>query len=146
MYRDVPEDTLARPSVAGRSGVGYLARAVPEATIVGVRARARSRSRVSQSTPARAVEFFEFDRPAIAPRSHRSNTAPDRSLRSVSAHHDVAGRKRAAALAGASPRVPEPAITGMPGGKGALEEALAEIAPKHGFFLQPQARARIAVA
>ena len=45
----------------------------------------------------------------------------------------VAGRKRAAALVGRVPIwSPELAITGKPGGKGALEEALAQTAPKHG--------------
>jgi hypothetical protein len=42
---------------------------------------------------------------------------------------EVAGRRRAAALAGRVPTwSPELAITGRPGGKGALEEALAQTA------------------
>ncbi len=46
---------------------------------------------------------------------------------------EVAGRKRAGALAGRVPTwSPELAITGKPGGEGALEEALAQTAPKHG--------------
>ena len=45
---------------------------------------------------------------------------------------EVAGRKRAAALVGRVPTwSPELAITGRPGGKGALEEALAQTAEKH---------------
>ena len=47
----------------------------------------------------------------------------------ASAPIEVAGRKRAAALVGRVPTwSPELAITGKPGGKGALEEALAQSA------------------
>ena len=80
------------------------------------------------------VESFEFDRPAIAPEESPQQYST-RLLAQIRqrAPIEVAGRKRAAGLAG---RVPtwstELAITGKPGGEGALEEALAQTAPKHG--------------
>jgi hypothetical protein len=78
------------------------------------------------------VEFFEFDRPAIAPEETPQEYAT-RLLAQLRqrAPIEVAGRKRAAALAGRVPIwSPELAITGRPGGEGALEEALAQAAAK----------------
>ena len=80
------------------------------------------------------VEFFEFDRPAITPRS-RLEQYSTRLLAQLRqrAPIEIAGRKRAAALAGRVPTwSPELAITGKPGGKGALEEALAQTAAEQG--------------
>ena len=77
------------------------------------------------------VEFFEFDRPAIAPEESPQEYST-RLLAQIRhrAPIEVGGRKRAAALAGRVPTwSPELAITGKPGGKGALEEALAQTAP-----------------
>src|ERR1700727_3987222 len=49
-------------------GVGYLARAVPEATIVGVACNGTvAIPRFPRGRPRVRVEFFEFDRPGIAP-------------------------------------------------------------------------------
>jgi hypothetical protein len=69
MYRDLPEGTrsLGR-ALRARSGVGYLARAVPEATIVGVACNGTvAIPRFPRARPRVRVEFFAFDRPAIAP-------------------------------------------------------------------------------
>jgi len=76
------------------------------------------------------VDFFEFDRPEIgrdeSPRDYATRVLAQLRKR---APIEVAGRKRAAALAGRVPTwSPELAITGKPGGKGALEEALAQSA------------------
>ena len=131
-----PEGTrsLGR-ALRARSGVGYLARAVPEATIVGVACNGTvAIPQFPRARPQVRVEFFAFDRPAIAPDEspQQYSTRLLAELRRR-APIEVAGRKRAAALAG---RVPtwsaELAITGKPGGKGALEEALAQTALKHG--------------
>ncbi|HEY2435890.1 MAG TPA: lysophospholipid acyltransferase family protein [Solirubrobacteraceae bacterium] len=131
-----PEGTrsLGR-ALRARSGVGYLARAVPEATIVGVACNGTvAIPRVQRGRPHVRVEFFEFDRPAIAPEESPQaySTRLLAQLRQR-APIEVAGRKRAAALVGRIPTwSPELAITGTPGGKGAVEEALAQTAPKHG--------------
>jgi len=104
-------------------------RAVPEATIIGVACSGTvAIPRFPRERPHVRVEFFEFDRGAIEP----SESPQEYSTRLLGqlrerAPIEVAGRKRAAALAG---RVPtwssELAITGKPGGKGALEEALSQ--------------------
>jgi 1-acyl-sn-glycerol-3-phosphate acyltransferase len=129
-----PEGTrsLGR-ALRARSGIGYLARAVPEAAIIGVACNGTvAIPRFPFKRPRVSVEFFEFDRPAIGPEEspQEYSTRLLAQLRSR-APIEVAGRKRAAALAG---RVPtwsaELAITGKPGGKGALEEALAQTAAK----------------
>jgi 1-acyl-sn-glycerol-3-phosphate acyltransferase len=127
-----PEGTrsLGR-ALRARAGVGHLARAVPEAAIVGVACNGtvaipwfpRARPRVR-------VEFFEFDRPAIGPEEspQEYSTRLLAQLRQR-APIEVAGRSRAAALAGHVPTwSAELAITGRPGSKGALEEALAQAA------------------
>ena len=130
-----PEGTrsLGR-ALRARSGVGYLARAVPEATIVGVACNGTvALPRFPGARPDVRVEFFEFDRPAIAPDEspQQYSTRLLAQLRQR-APIEVAGRKRAAALVGRVPTwSPELAITGKPGGKGALEEALAQTAPEH---------------
>jgi 1-acyl-sn-glycerol-3-phosphate acyltransferase len=130
-----PEGTrsLGR-ALRARGGVGHLARAVPEATIVGVACNGtvaipwfpRARPRV-------LVEFFEFDRPAIeaeeSPQQYSTRLLAQVRQR---APIEVAGRKRAAALVGRVPTWSEEiAITGRPGGKGAVQEALAQTAEKH---------------
>jgi 1-acyl-sn-glycerol-3-phosphate acyltransferase len=131
-----PEGTrsLGR-ALRARGGVGYLARAVPEATIVGVACNGTvAIPRFPRARPHVRVEFFEFDRPAIAPEEspQEYSTRLLAQLRQR-APIEVAGRKRAAALVGRIPTwSPELAITGKPGGKGALEEALAQTAEKHG--------------
>ena len=131
-----PEGTrsLGR-ALRARSGIGYLARAVPEATIIGVACNGTvAIPQFPSARPHARVEFFEFDRPAIAPEEspQQYSTRLLAQLRHR-APIEVAGRKRAAALAGRVPTwSPELAITGKPGGKGALEEALAQTAPKHG--------------
>ena len=131
-----PEGTrsLGR-ALRARSGVGYLARAVPEATIVGVACNGTvAIPRFPRARPDVRVEFFAFDRPAIAPEEspQQYSTRLLAQLRQR-APIEVAGRKRAAALVGRVPTwSPELAITGAPGGKGALEEALAQSAPEHG--------------
>jgi 1-acyl-sn-glycerol-3-phosphate acyltransferase len=131
-----PEGTrsLGR-ALRARSGVGYLARAVPEATIVGVACHGTvAIPRFPGARPDVRVEFFAFDRPAIAPEEspQQYSTRLLAQLRQR-APIEVAGRKRAAALVGRVPTwSPELAITGKPGGKGALEEALAQTAPNHG--------------
>jgi 1-acyl-sn-glycerol-3-phosphate acyltransferase len=127
-----PEGTrsLGR-ALRARGGVGHLARAVPEATIVGVACNDTvAIPRFPQARPHVRVEFFAFDRPAIAPEESPQEYST-RLLAEIRqrAPIEVAGRKRAAALTG---RVPiwsaELAITGRPGGKGAVEEALAQTA------------------
>ena len=131
-----PEGTrsLGR-ALRARSGVGYLARAVPEATIIGGACTGTvALPRFPKARPHVRVEFFEFDRPAIAPEESPQQYST-RLLAQIRqrAPIEVAGRKRAAALAGRVPTwSPELAITGKPGGEGALEEALAQTAPKHG--------------
>jgi 1-acyl-sn-glycerol-3-phosphate acyltransferase len=126
-----PEGTrsLGR-ALRARSGIGYLARAVPEATIIGVACNGTvAIPRFPRQRPHVRVDFFEFDQPAIGPGESPQHYST-RLLAELRrrAPIEVAGRKRAAALAG---RVPtwsaELAITGKPGGKGALEEALAQI-------------------
>jgi 1-acyl-sn-glycerol-3-phosphate acyltransferase len=130
-----PEGTrsLGRTLIA-RSGVGYLARAVPEATIVGVACNGTvAIPRFPRARPRVRVEFFEFDRPVIAPEEspQQYSTRLLAQLRQR-APIEVAGRKRAAALVGRVPIwSPELAITGRPGAKGALEEALAQTAETH---------------
>jgi 1-acyl-sn-glycerol-3-phosphate acyltransferase len=130
-----PEGTrsLGR-ALRARSGIGYLARAVPEASIIGVACNGTvAIPRFPTERPHAKVEFFEFDRPQIGPDESPQGYAT-RLLAQLRqrAPIEVAGRKRAAALAG---RVPtwsaELAIKGKPGGKGALEEALAQTAGRH---------------
>ena len=131
-----PEGTrsLGR-ALRARGGVGYLAQAVPEATIVGVACNGTAAlPRFPGARPHVRVEFFAFDQPAIA----REESPQHYSTRLLAqlrqrAPIEVAGRKRAAALVGRVPTwSPDLAITGKPGGKGALEEALAQTAPKRG--------------
>jgi 1-acyl-sn-glycerol-3-phosphate acyltransferase len=125
-----PEGTrsLGR-ALRARSGIGYLARAVPEATILGVACNGTvAIPRFPRARPHVHVQFFEFDRAAIGPEESPQDYAT-RLLAQLRqrAPIEVAGRKRAAALAGRVPTwSPELAITGRPGGKGALEEALAQ--------------------
>jgi 1-acyl-sn-glycerol-3-phosphate acyltransferase len=131
-----PEGTrsLGR-ALRARSGIGYLARAVPEATIIGVACMGTvAIPRFPRARPQVRVDFFEFDRPAIAaeesPQEYSTRLLAQLRQR---APIEVAGGKRAAALAGRVPTwSPELAITGKPGGKGALEEALAQTASKDG--------------
>jgi 1-acyl-sn-glycerol-3-phosphate acyltransferase len=129
-----PEGTrsLGR-ALRARSGIGYLARAVPEAAIIGVACNGTvAIPRFPFERPRVSVEFFEFDRPEIgreeSPQEYATRLLAQLRRR---APIEVAGRKRAAALAG---RVPtwsaELAITGKPGSKGALEEALAQAAAR----------------
>jgi 1-acyl-sn-glycerol-3-phosphate acyltransferase len=127
-----PEGTrsLGR-ALRARGGVGHLARAVPEVTVVGVACNGTvAIPRFPRARPHVVVEFFEFERPAIAP----EETPQQYSTRLLAqlrqrAPIEVAGRKRAAALDGRVPTwSPELAITGRPGGKGAVEEALAQSA------------------
>jgi 1-acyl-sn-glycerol-3-phosphate acyltransferase len=129
-----PEGTrsLGR-ALRARSGIGYLARAVPEARVLGVACNGTvAIPRFPRARPCVRVEFFEFDRPAIEPEEspQQYSTRLLAQLRQR-APIEVAGRRRAAALLG---RVPtwsaELAITGKPGGKGAVEEALAQTATK----------------
>ena len=129
-----PEGTrsLGR-ALRARSGIGYLAQAVPEATIIGGACNGTAAlPRFPRERPRVHVEFFAFDRPAIAP-GESPQEYSTRLLTQIRqrAPIEVAGRKRAAALAG---RIPtwsaELAITGKPGGKGAVEEALAQTAPR----------------
>ena len=127
-----PEGTrsLGR-ALRARSGIGYLARAVPETTIVGVACNGTvGIPRFPRGRPHVRVEFFEFDRPAIAadesPQQYSTRLLGQLRRR---APIEVAGRKRAKALAGRVPTwSPELAITGKPGGKGAVEEALSQTA------------------
>src|SRR5437764_5331425 len=129
-----PEGTrsLGR-ALRARSGIGYLARAVPEAAIIGVACNGTvAIPRFPKARPHVRGEFFEFDHPAIAP-AESPQPYSTRLLAQLRqrAPIEVAGRKRAAALAGRIPTwSPELAITGKPGGEGALEEALAQSAAK----------------
>jgi 1-acyl-sn-glycerol-3-phosphate acyltransferase len=129
-----PEGTrsLGR-ALRARSGVGYLARAVPEAAIIGVACNGTAAiPRFPRARPHVRVEFFEFDGPAISPEEspQQYSTRLLAELRQR-APIEVAGRRRAAALAGRVPTwSPELAITGKPGGQGAVEEALAQTATK----------------
>ena len=129
-----PEGTrsLGR-ALRARSGIGYLAQAVPEATILGIACNGTAAiPRFPRARPHVSVEFFAFDRPAIGP-DESPQQYSTRLLAQIRerAPIEVAGRKRAAALAG---RVPtwsaDLAITGKPGGEGAVEEALAQTAPE----------------
>src|SRR5438067_10382378 len=64
-----PEGTrsLGR-ALRARSGIGYLAQAVPEAAIIGVACNGTAAiPRFPRARPHVRVEFFAFDRPAIAP-------------------------------------------------------------------------------
>ncbi|HTX30102.1 MAG TPA: lysophospholipid acyltransferase family protein [Solirubrobacteraceae bacterium] len=127
-----PEGTRSLGRVLrARSGIGYLARAVPDARIIGVACTGTAAiPRFPRERPHVRVQFFEFDRPAIEP-DESPQEYSNRLLAQLRerAPIEVAGRTRAAALAG---RVPswssELAITGKPGGEGALEEALAQTA------------------
>jgi 1-acyl-sn-glycerol-3-phosphate acyltransferase len=129
-----PEGTrsLGR-ALRARSGLGHLVRAVPEAAVIGVACSGTvAIPRFPRARPRVRVEFFTFDRPAIGPQEtpQEYGTRLLAQLRQR-APIEVAGRKRAAALAGRVPTwSPELAITGRPGGKGALEEALAQTAPR----------------
>ncbi len=129
-----PEGTRSLGRVLrARSGIGYLARAVPDAKVIGVACNGTvAIPRFPRERPHVRVAFFAFDRAAIEP----TESPQEYSTRLLAqlrerAPIEVAGRKRAAALAG---RVPtwssDLAITGKPGGKGALEEALAQSASK----------------
>jgi 1-acyl-sn-glycerol-3-phosphate acyltransferase len=127
-----PEGTRSLGRVLrARSGIGYLVRAVPEVTVIGVACNGTvGISRFPRARPHVRVDFFNFERPAIAPEESPQDYAT-RLLAQLRerAPIEVAGRKRAAALAGRVPTwAPELAITGKPGGKGALEEALAQAA------------------
>jgi 1-acyl-sn-glycerol-3-phosphate acyltransferase len=127
-----PEGTRSLGRVLrARSGIGYLARAVPEATIIGVACSGTvAIPRFPRKRPRVSVDFFAFERPQIGPDESPQDYAT-RLLAQLRARApiEVAGRKRAAALAGRVPTwSPELAITGKPGGKGALEEALAQTA------------------
>src|SRR4051794_28025523 len=129
-----PEGTRSLGRVLrARGGVGYLARSVPEATIIGVACNGTvAIPRFPRKRPHVRVDFFEFDRPEIGPDEspHDYATRLLAQLRKR-APIEVAGRKRAAALVGRVPTwSPELAITGKPGGKGALEESLAQTAAK----------------
>ena len=129
-----PEGTRSLGRVLrARSGIGYLARAVPEATIIGVACSGTvAIPRFPRKRPHVSVDFFELDRPNIG-RDESPHGYATRLLAQLRqrAPIEVAGRKRAAALAGRVPTwSPELAITGKPGGKGALEEALAQTASK----------------
>ena len=127
-----PEGTrsLGR-ALRARSGIGYLARAVPEATIIGVASNGTvAIPRFPRKRPHVSVDFFEFDQPEIgrdeSPQHYGTRLLAQLRKR---APIEVAGRNRAAALVGRVPTwSPELAITGKPGGKGALEEALAQTA------------------
>jgi 1-acyl-sn-glycerol-3-phosphate acyltransferase len=127
-----PEGTrsLGR-ALRARSGIGHLALAVPEATIIGVACSGTvAIPRFPMKRPHVSVEFFAFDRPEIgrdeSPQEYGTRLLAQLRQR---APIEVAGRKRAAALVGRVPTwSPELAITGKPGGKGALEEALAQAA------------------
>jgi 1-acyl-sn-glycerol-3-phosphate acyltransferase len=126
-----PEGTRSLGRVLrARSGIGYLVRAVPEVTVVGVACNGTTAvPRFPKERPHVRVEFFEFDRAEIGPDEspQQYSTRLLAQLRQR-APIEVAGRERAAALAGRVPTwSPERAITGKPGGKGALEEALAQI-------------------
>jgi 1-acyl-sn-glycerol-3-phosphate acyltransferase len=130
-----PEGTrsLGR-ALKARSGIAHLARAVPEATIVGIACTGTAAiPRFPRARPHVHVDFFAFDHPAPAP----DESPQDYSTRLLAqlrrrAPIEVAGRKRAAALAGRVPVwSPELAIIGRPGGAGALEEALAQSAASH---------------
>jgi 1-acyl-sn-glycerol-3-phosphate acyltransferase len=129
-----PEGTrsLGR-ALRARSGLGHLVRAVPEAAVIGVACNGTvAIPRFPRARPRVRVEFFAFDRPAIGPEEtpQQYGTRLLAQLRQR-APIEVAGAKRAAALAGRVPTwSPELAITGRPGGKGALEEALAQSAPR----------------
>lgn len=127
-----PEGTRSLGRVLrARSGIGYLARAVPEARVIGVACDGTTAiPRFPRERPHVRVEFFEFDRAVIgheeSPQEYSTRLLAQLRQR---APIEVAGRKRAAALGGRVPTwSPEMAITGKPGGKGALEEALAQIA------------------
>src|SRR4051812_46280555 len=127
-----PEGTRSLGRVLrARSGVGYLARAVPEATIIGIACNGTvAIPRFPRQRPCVSVEFFEFDQPHIG----RDESPQEYSTRLLAqlrhrAPIEVVGRKRAAALDGRIPKwSSELAITGKPGGKGAIEEALAQAA------------------
>src|SRR5436305_6899613 len=101
-----PEGTRSLGRVLrARSGIGYLARAVPDATIVGVACNGTAEiPRFPGARPHVRVEFFEFDRPAIAPDEspQQYSTRLLAQLRQR-APIEVAGRKRAAALVGRVP-------------------------------------------
>jgi 1-acyl-sn-glycerol-3-phosphate acyltransferase len=127
-----PEGTRSLGRVLrARSGIGYLARAVPETRIIGVACTGTAAiPRFPRERPQVRVEFFEFDRAAIgadeSPQEYSTRLLAQLRER---APIEVAGRKRAAALGGRVPAwSPELAITGKPGGKGAVEEALEQIA------------------
>ena len=116
-----PEGTRSLGRVLrARSGIGYMARAVPEATIIGVACSGTvAIPRVPKVRPRVRVEFFEFDRPAIAPSNHRRSTAPGCLPKSVSAHQSRSRAARAAAdLAGRVPTwSPEPRSPASPAAK-----------------------------
>ena len=95
-----PEGTrsLGR-ALRARSGVGYMARAVPEATIVGAACNGTvAIPRVPRARPDVRVEFFAFDRPVIAPEEspQQYSTRLFAQLRQR-APIEVAGRERRSA-------------------------------------------------
>src|SRR5947209_16847851 len=101
-----PEGTrsLGR-ALRARSGIGYLARAVPEARIIGVACNGTvAIPRFPRARPRVRVEFFEFERPAIEPEESPQEYST-RLLAQVRqrAPIEVAGRRRAAALLGRVP-------------------------------------------
>src|SRR5437763_7640860 len=93
-----PEGTRSLGRVLrARSGVGYLARAVPEAAIIGVACTGTAAiPRFPRERPHVRVEFFEFDQPAIGPEESPQEYST-RLLAQLREHApiEVAGRKRA---------------------------------------------------
>src|SRR5437763_11892422 len=80
-----------------RSGIGYLARAVPDATIIGVACSGTvAIPRFPRERPHVRVEFFKFDRAAIEPNESPQQYST-RLLAQLREHApiEVAGRKRA---------------------------------------------------
>jgi 1-acyl-sn-glycerol-3-phosphate acyltransferase len=121
-------------AVRARGGVGYLARRCRRRRSSGLRATARSRFRGSLELARACGSSSSSSIDARSrPRSHHSSTAPGCSLSLVSVHPSRSGGARAPQrLVGRVPTwSPELAITGRPGGKGALQEALAQTAEKH---------------
>jgi 1-acyl-sn-glycerol-3-phosphate acyltransferase len=142
-----PEGTRSLGRVLrARSGVGYLARAVPDARIIGVACSGTvAIPRFPRERPHVRVQFFELDRAAIEPNESPQEYST-RLLAQIRerAPIEVAGRKRAAALVGRVPTwSPDLAITGKPGGKGALEEALAQSAAKPDHASGPSAESPV---
>src|SRR6201994_960135 len=127
-----PEGTrsLGR-ALRARGGIGHLARAVPEATVIGVACNGTvAIPRFPRARPRVRVDFFAFDRPAIAP-DESPQQYSTRLLAQIRqrAPIEVAAPRRPAGRAGRPPPGSgELAITGRPGSQGAVEEALAQTA------------------